>query len=139
MLDVIFGGLVRVTARELRVTVGDERLVRRVGMIAFLIMLGCGAVMVCGRFMMVGRGNMMLRARENFRHGVSNAVLGWQVANVRYAKRREIGAILYSEYKRGGPILRGNNSEYLRVRDFYSVDTEKREPFEIMEGSVLLR
>ena len=86
MLDVVFGGLVRVTACELCVAVRDERLVRGVRVVALSIVLRCGAVMLRGRFMMVGRRKMMFLARENFRHGFSNAVVWWQAANIRYAR-----------------------------------------------------
>ena len=105
MLDVVFGGLVRVTACELGVTVRDERLMRSVRVVAFLIVLGCGAVMLRGRFMMVGRRTMMFLARENFRHGFSNAV----VAGGRHPIRPSIGEFRQRyplEYKSGGSVLR---------------------------------
>jgi hypothetical protein len=80
MLDVIFGGIVRVTGRALCMAVRDERLMRSVRVVAFLIVLGCIAVMQRGRFMMVGRREMMFLAREHFRHGFSDAVMWWRVA-----------------------------------------------------------
>jgi hypothetical protein len=76
VLDMIFGGLVRVTRGELSVAVRDEGLMRRMGMIVFFVMPRCFAVVPRGPFVMVGRGKMVLSAREQFRHGVSNAILG---------------------------------------------------------------
>ena len=75
MLDMVFGGVIRMTGRELCVAVRDERLMRSVGVVAFLIVLGRIAVMKCGRFMMLGRREMVFLAREQFRHGFSNAVV----------------------------------------------------------------
>jgi hypothetical protein len=63
VFDMILGGFIRVTRGELRMSVGDKRLMRRVGVIAFLVVLGCLAVMPRRQFVMVGRGKMMLFAR----------------------------------------------------------------------------
>jgi hypothetical protein len=80
MLDVIFGGLVRVAHGELRMTMRDEGLMRRMGMIVFFVMPRGFAVVPRGAFVMIGRGKVVLSAREQFRHGVSNAILGeWEL------------------------------------------------------------
>jgi len=39
VLDVVFGGVIRMTCRKLCVTVRDERLMRGVRVVAFLIVL----------------------------------------------------------------------------------------------------
>jgi hypothetical protein len=91
VLDMIFRGIVRVTGRELCVAVRDERLMRRVRVVALFIVLRSIAVMLRGQFMMVGRGMMMLRAREHFRHGFSDAGDGVAGSHPRRRERREIG------------------------------------------------
>jgi hypothetical protein len=75
VLDMVLGGIIRMTGCELCVTVRDECLMRSVRVVAFLIVLGCIAVMQRGRFMMVGRREMVFLARKHFRHGFSNAVM----------------------------------------------------------------
>jgi hypothetical protein len=75
MLDVVFGGLVRVARGELRMTVRHERLMRRVSVVVFLIVLGRFAVMVRRQVVLVGRGKMVLFAREHFCHGISDAII----------------------------------------------------------------
>jgi hypothetical protein len=45
VLDVVFGGIVRMTGCKLCVAMCDERLMRCVRMVAFFIVLGCIAVM----------------------------------------------------------------------------------------------
>jgi hypothetical protein len=76
MLDVIFGSLVRVTRGELGMSVRDEGLVRRMGMIVFVVVLRSFAVMPRRHLMLVGCGKVVFLAREYFCHGVSNATLG---------------------------------------------------------------
>lgn len=75
MLDMVFGGIVRMACGELCVTVSDKRLMRSVRVVAFLIVLGSTAVMQRGRFVLVGRREMVFLAREHFRHGFSNTVM----------------------------------------------------------------
>lgn len=75
VFDMVFGRLVRMTAGDLCMAVCDERLMRGVCVVAFLIVLGRIAVMPRSRFMMIGRCEMMFLAREYFRHGFSNAVM----------------------------------------------------------------
>jgi hypothetical protein len=75
MLDMVFGRIVRMTGRELCVAVRNERLMRRVRVVALLIVLGCMAMMPRRGFMVVGRRKMMFLAGEHFRHGFSNAVM----------------------------------------------------------------
>ena len=83
VLDMVFGGIIRMTGCKHCVTVRDERLMRSVRMVAFLIVLGGIAVMLRGRFMMAGCREMMFLAREQFRHGFSNAVMWWRAAGIR--------------------------------------------------------
>jgi hypothetical protein len=90
VLDVIFGGIIRVTGCELCMAVRDKRLMRSVRVVAFLIVLRCIAVMLRGRFVVVGRREMMFLAREHFRHGFSDAVMWW-----REPTRREFRATLF--------------------------------------------
>jgi hypothetical protein len=71
VLDMVFGGLVRVPRGELGVAVRDEGLMRRMGMIVFFVVPRCFAVVPRGPFVMIGRGEMVLPAREQFRHTVS--------------------------------------------------------------------
>jgi hypothetical protein len=75
VLDMVFGGIIRMTGCKLCVTVRDERLMRSLCVVAFLIVLGRIAVMQRGRLMMLGRREMMFLAREHFRHGFSNAAM----------------------------------------------------------------
>jgi hypothetical protein len=75
MLDMVFGGLVRVAHGKLRMAVRHEGLMRRMSVVAFLVMLGRLTMMVRGQIVMVGRGKMVLFAREHFRHGVSDAIV----------------------------------------------------------------
>jgi hypothetical protein len=86
---MVFRGIIRMTGCELCVTVRNDRLMRSVCVVAFLIVLGRIAVMQRGQFMMVGRREMVLLAREHFRHGLSNAVMSdsWP------AKRPEFGQL----------------------------------------------
>jgi hypothetical protein len=95
VLDMVLGGIIRMTGCELCVTVRDECLMRSVRVVAFLIVLGCIAVMPRGRFMMVGRREMVFLAREHFRHGFSNAIMWWP-ADSCYALAARIRATLSS-------------------------------------------
>jgi hypothetical protein len=88
MLDVVFGGLVRVARGELCMTVRHERLMRRMSVVVFFVVLGCFAVMVRRQVVLVGRGKMVLFAREHFCHGVSDAIIFG--ASDRRAERRAI-------------------------------------------------
>jgi hypothetical protein len=73
---MVFRGLVGVTRRKLCVAMRYERLMRRMGVIAFFVMLGSVAVMHRGRFMMLRRYEMVLVARECFSHDLSDAIVG---------------------------------------------------------------
>ena len=119
MLHVVFGGLVRVTACELGVTVRDECLMRSVRVVAFLIVLGCCAVMLRGRFMMLGRRKMMFLARENFRHTFSNAVMWWQAAGIRCARASgNSGNAIPLNVRAAALFYDRNIHEYLRLPFF---------------------
>lgn len=121
MLDVIFGGLIRMTGCELCVAVRDERLMGSVRMVAFLIVLGCRAVMLRGRFMVVGGLKMMFLAREHFRHGISNAVMWLQTAGIRYARAStDSGNPTFSNIRAAPLFYERNNHEYLDSLIFYS-------------------
>jgi hypothetical protein len=75
MLDMVFGGLVRVASGNLGMPMRDEGLMCRVRVIVFLVVLGRFAVVARGQFVMFGRGKMLFFAREQFRHGVSNSII----------------------------------------------------------------
>lgn len=67
MLDMVFRGLVCVPGRQLRMAVGDQCLMRGMGMVAFFVMLGSIAMMSCSQFVMIGGGVMVFGARKRFR------------------------------------------------------------------------
>jgi hypothetical protein len=70
VLDVVFGGLVRMTRGDLRMSMRDKSLMRRVSVIVLLVVFGRLPVMPRGQLVMFGRGKMVFVARKHFRHGV---------------------------------------------------------------------
>src|SRR5436190_1766886 len=68
MLDVIFRRFIAVTDGLLRVTMRNQRLMRRVREILLGVVRRCTAMMHRRLLVMLGGGHVVLRARENSDH-----------------------------------------------------------------------
>src|ERR1051325_10687469 len=70
MLDMVLGCLIAMANGLLRVTMGDERLMRRMRIVFLGVESGCFAMMRRGLLMMCRRRIVMLGARKCFVHDI---------------------------------------------------------------------
>src|SRR5690348_4835043 len=70
MLDMVLGRLIAMANGLLRVTMGDERLMRRMRIVLLGVESGCFAMMRRGLLMMCRRRIVMLGARKCFVHDI---------------------------------------------------------------------
>jgi hypothetical protein len=76
MLDMVSGRFIGVARRLLRVTMRDQRLMRRISVIVLAVMRRGLAMMLRGFLVMIGRGDMMLFAGEDLAHACLHGLPG---------------------------------------------------------------